>query len=376
MPMTTSTKLLAVLSGALWLSGCAFAPGSHINSSVESAPVEDLVEIEPITPGLVNTLQASPTPGKSPSVAGLDPQAIDNYDYRLGKGDVLSIIVYDHPELTIPAGSERSPAESGNIVHRDGTIFYPYIGRVRVEGKSVAQVRDLIAARLQTFIAEPQVEVRVAAFNSQEVQVTGEVLKPGSQPITNVPLTLLDAVGQAGGLDQEANWHGVQLTRDGQTHTISLYAMLNEGDLASDLLLQDGDVIHVPDSGGQQVYVMGEVGEPQALSMGRTRLTLTDALSQAGSFKEASANASGIFVIRQAPITSDKLATVYQLDARNAAAMVLGTRFTLEPTDIVYVTSTQLGRWNRVINQLLPTVTAIYQVTRAANDANELRDDL
>ncbi|MGM0927693.1 MAG: polysaccharide export protein [Pseudomonadota bacterium] len=376
MPNSMSIKLLAVLCSALWLTGCAFAPGSHIDSSVESAPIDDLVEIEPITPGLVNTLKPAPNGDQLKRLGEEQRASIDNYDYRIGKGDVLSIIVYDHPELTIPAGGERSAAESGNTVHRDGTIFYPYIGRVMVEGRSVAEVRDLIANRLQTYIAEPQVEVRVAAFNSQKVQVTGEVRDPGPQPVTHVPLTLLDAVGQAGGLGEQANWHGVQLTRDGETRTISLYSMLNDGDLSANLLLEDGDVVHVPDVGNQQVYVMGEVGEPQALPMGRTRLTLTDALSQSGSFKEASANASGIFVIRRAPETSDKLATVYQLDARNAAAMVLGTRFTLEPTDIVYVTSTKIGRWNRVVNQLLPTVTAVYQVTRAANDANELRDDL
>ncbi len=152
--------------------------------------------------------------------------------------------------------------------------------------------------------------------------------------------------------------------------------MLNDGQLAQDLLLQDGDVLHVPDVGNQKVFVMGEVGEPRSLPMGRSRLTLTDALAQAGSFDEAQADASGIFVIRRKPQESDKLATVYQLDARNATAMVLGTEFRLQPTDIVYVTTTPLGRWNRVINQLLPTVTSIYQVTRAARDANDLRDDI
>lgn len=354
------------------LGGCAFAPGSHLDHDTASAPIDDLVDIEPITFGLVRAQQEAAT-GDRPDRVDTPPH--ENYDYRIGRGDVLSIIVYDHPELTIPAGGERSAAETGNNVHSDGTIFYPYIGRVAVAGKTVAEVRDLLARRLSEYIADPQVEVRVAAFNSQKVLVTGEVRQPGRQPITNVPLTVLDAVSQAGGLNEQANWHEVRLTRGDEELRLSLYAMLNHGELSRNLLLQDGDILHVPDATDQRVYVMGEVGSAGALPMGRSRLTLADALAESGSFNEASADASGIFVIRRAPQGSDKLATVYQLDARNAAAMMLGAEFELQPMDIVYVTTTNLGRWNRVINQLLPTVTAIYQTTRATRDIQDLRDD-
>ncbi|MEQ6917324.1 SLBB domain-containing protein [Halomonas aquatica] len=188
-------------------------------------------------------------------------------------------------------------------------------------------------------------------------------------------MTVLDAISLSGGLGPEANWHDVLLLRDGKTRTLSLYDMLNKGELSQDLLLRDGDVLHVPDLGNQQVFVMGEVGEPQTLPMGRSRMSLTEALTRAGSFNEAQADASGIFVFRRQLDRRDKLATVYQLDVRNAAAMVLGTEFRLEPTDVVYVTTTPLGRWNRVIGQLLPTVTAVYQVTRTTRDANDLRND-
>ncbi|XKE47217.1 polysaccharide biosynthesis/export family protein [Halomonas organivorans] len=376
MHLSTPVKLLVAVFAMVGLAGCAFAPGSHFDNDMETAPLDDLVDIEPITLGLVNSQENGPSDAALRRLSDEQRAALEDYDYRIGKGDVLNITVYDHPELTIPAGGERSAVESGNSVHQDGTIFYPYVGRVQVEGKTVAEVRHIISRRLAEYIAEPQVEVRVAAFNSQDVLVTGEVREPGRLPITNVPMTLLDAIGMSGGLNPEANWHGVQLTRDGETRTISLYDMLNRGNLSQDLLLKDGDVMHVPDLGDQKVFVMGEVGEPQALPMGRSRMTLTEALSRAGSFNEAQADASGIFVFRRNLQRQDKLATVYQLDARNAAAMVLGTQFRLEPTDVVYVTTTPLGRWNRVINQLLPTVTAVYQVTRAANDANDLRDDL
>ncbi|WP_016856646.1 polysaccharide export protein [Halomonas smyrnensis] len=373
---STPLKLLASLLSVAWLSGCAFAPGSHFDADVESAPVDDLVDVEPITLGLIASQERAPDDQALKQMSEAQRAALDSYDYRIGKGDVLSIIVYDHPELTIPAGSERSAAESGNTVQPDGTIYYPYIGEVAVEGQTVSEVRETISRQLAEFIAAPQVEVRIAAYNSQDVLISGEVGEPGQLPITNVPMTVLDAISMSGGLGPQANWHGVQLTRDGETRTLDVYGMLNEGNLSSDLLLQDNDVLHVPDLGEQQVFVMGEVSEPQSLPMGRSPITLTEALSRAGSFNEAQADASGIFVFRRNTQRQDKLATVYQLNARNAAAMVLGTQFRLEPSDVVYVTTTSLGRWNRTINQILPTVTALYQVTRAANDANDLRDDL
>ncbi|MGR2736908.1 polysaccharide export protein [Billgrantia sp. Q4P2] len=357
------------LFGLFALGGCAFAPGGHIDYRTDSAPIDDLVDIEPITFGLVRSQRQEV---RGPEDIGKISEAlredISGYEYYIGKGDVLSVIVYGHPELTIPAGGERSAAESGNTVHSDGTIFYPFIGRIPVEGRTVREVREIVARGLEPYVAMPQVEVQVAQYNSQKVNITGAVQDPGPLAIRNVPISVLDAINLSGGLADHANWHDVLLTREGEEIRLSLHEMLNEGRLDQNMLLRAGDVLHVPDSSNQKVYVMGEVRDPKSLPMGASRLTLTDALSEAGGINEGNANASGIFVIRRAPEDSDKLATVYQLDARNATALMLGAEFTLQPTDVIYVTTTPLGRWNRVVRQILPTVSSIYQTTRTGRE--------
>lgn len=374
---TQKTRLLCGFALVSSLSACAFAPGGHIDYETETVPLDDLVEVMPITLELVNAMNAAPRPEAADWARTGETHVMvpPNYDYRIGQGDILNVIVYDHPELTIPAGSERSATESGNVVHADGTIFYPYVGRVQVEGRIVQDVRNEIQRRLSAFIAQPQVDVRVAAFNSQKTYVTGQVNAPGLFAITNVPMRVLDAISNAGGLTASANWRDVILTRDGQDLHLSVFDMLTNGHLEQNLLLKDGDVLHVPDIGNQQVFVMGEVNEPMAMAMGNSSLSLTAAISQAGGIREGSANASGIFVIRQKPEPSEEFATVYQLNAENAVAFVLGSRFMLQPTDIVYVTAAPVARWNRVLSLLLPSLSTVYQATGVAENINNLQGD-
>jgi polysaccharide export outer membrane protein len=360
---------IALLLGGL-LAGCSLAPGAHIESESRAAPIDDLVDIQPITPGLVATYQQS-EPAAQPMSSELRA-AIDNYQYRVGPGDVLSVTVYDHPELTIPAGGERSAQEAGNQVDSDGMIFYPFIGKVEVAGMTLEAIRSMLARRLVAYIAEPQVDVTVAAFRSQKVYVSGAVEAPSNLPVTSVPMTLVDALGQVGGAQESANWHEVILTRDGVEQRLSLYALLREGDQRQNRLLRDGDMLHVPSAANQAVAVMGQVGNPGNLPVGNERISLTDAIARAGGIDESSAEPTGIFVVRGNPGATDTLATVYQLDVSNAVAFTLGNRFTLQPEDVVYVTAAPLARWNRVISLLLPSISLPGTAAETGSDVNNL----
>ena len=284
--------------------------------------------------------------------------------YLVGPRDILNITVWDHPELTIPAGQYRSAESSGNVVGEDGNLFYPYVGIVRAAGRTVEDIRAELTAKLSKYVEQVQLDVRVAAYRSQRVYIVGEVNQPGIQTVKDVPLTVLEAINGAGGTQADADLRNITLTRGGKTYGINLLGLYEGGDITQNVLLQHGDVLNIPDSAFNKIFVLGEThiggvgsGRSRSITMNKGRMTLTEALSEAGGPDQTTADASRIFVFRGGLNKPE----IYHLDSKSPDALLLADRFPLQPRDVVYIDRAEGIRWNQIIGQIQPTVQLLNQ---------------
>jgi polysaccharide export outer membrane protein len=234
------------------------------------------------------------------------PLAGQQTDYVLGPQDVFSVTVWGQG-----GGSERFTVEA------DGTFTYPLLGRLRAGGLTARQIQDELAQRLRDgYFKDPRVTVVIEEYRSQRIFIVGEVKSPGTYSLTG-PMTLLEALALAGSTTSDAA--GVAVVRrradgaasagpvttssEGVTEIRADLTAMQEGVLASNPVLRDGDTIAVPRLA--PVYVFGHVGRPGEYSIGRDA-TIRQLLSLAGGVTQRGA-AGRITILRVSDGTEQEI---------------------------------------------------------------------
>ena len=361
-------KHLAIpVAFALLLSGCLWAPGQHMRHGAlvrdDQASGDDQVQLIAITPKLIAMEKAEREAFAFPTVLS----CYQPTPYRIGAGDILYITVWDHPELTVPAGPQQQLNAAGRLVQSDGTLFYPYIGKIPAAGRTPGQLREDITSKLARYIEAPQVDVSMLTYASQRVWVTGASRQPAAVPLTVTPLTLADAISQSGLDSTQADLSGIRLTRDGVTHIIDL-DRIGQDRAGANIYLKAADQIYVPYLDRKEVFVVGEVGQPGALSFRTGDISLSQALGRARGLLQTTSNGSAIYVIRGSVDLQHAPSRVFHLEARSPAAFAVASQFELLPGDVVFVGAAGVTRWSRFVNQLLPFSSIISNAASTRND--------
>lgn len=193
-------------------------------------------------------------------------------DFTLGPGDIVKISVYGNPDL----GIETRVSETG-------TITFPLIGQVDVNGINSAAAERKIAGLLESggFLKKPQVNLVVSQIQSRQVSVLGQVNRPGRFPLEG-KRSVMDLLALAGGFGPDGgDTISLIRKRDGQvTKTvIDVVEMVRSGELAKDLDLEPNDILYAERS--PRFYIYGEVQRPGAFRLER-QMTVIQALAVGG----------------------------------------------------------------------------------------------
>ena len=357
--------------------------------------------------------------GRPDSLETRVPPPVQDGPYTIGVGDVVLLATPQAgntiEELTGLLAAQNS--RQGYTVQDDGAIAVPDVGRIPLAGLTLEEAEAVVFRRLVEAQIDPSFSLEVAEFNSKRVSIGGAVKTPTIAPISLTPLRLDQAIVAAGGITVvDQDYATIRIYRDGTIYQIPLTEFYIRPELQK-IRLTDGDSIFVDteydlakaesyfseqiqlaefrvtardravielqtevslrraemaearqnfqakldlDSIDRDyVYLTGEVTKQGRYPLPFDRkAVLADAIyEQGGGMPNEKANARNIYVLRgSADPREFGAVTAWQLDARNAANLLLATRFELRPNDVIFVSEQPITKWSRVINQITPSI--------------------
>jgi len=298
-------------------------------------------------------------------------------DIKLIPGDVLRIMIADSTQ----EGALFAPLAAGGTVFdkvrvdAKGMISLPYAGHLKVGRHTPTDVEDLIKKKLHRVTTDPQVHVELVADLSGSVLVAGAVKTPGRFSALQGPLTLLDAINQAGGPLYEP--HLIRVTvRDGtdEAKTFNYEELLNG---KNQLVMPNSEIILERDR--KRFVAMGAVTQPGLHDLPSSNPSLLEVLGVAGGLREDSADPSGVFVFRlNEPVERNpdskkvdsedeqkkNTATVFRLNMKDPASVFLAREFLVQPEDAIYVTNAAVYEWQKIISPIVQVMVLGRTVNR------------
>lgn len=300
-------------------------------------------------------------------------------DSVIGNGDLLQVTIWEAPPAVLFGGS-TSFGQSGGIsssgtpvgqnsaipemmVDEGGQIRLPFVGAVRVAGRTPPEVEREIASRLRGMAHDPQVSVRISQNVSSTVAVVGDVAASGRIPITPRGERLLDVIAAAGGTTQSVGKVSIQVTRNGKEALVPLEAVIRNP--AQNIRLGPDDIVTVLFQ-PFKFTALGATSTSAEIPFESTGITLAEALGRVGGLKDERANVRGAFIFRfedpkaldpaiaaVSPRTPDgQVPVIYRIDLRNPATLFAAQNFPMRNKDILYVSTAPLSDLQRFVNIL------------------------
>lgn len=296
-------------------------------------------------------------------------------------GDTLGLTIWENVDDGLLAGEAANQTVLEEVqVDGSGFIFVPYAGRIRAAGNTPEAIRRIITSKLDEQTPDPQVEVRRLAGDGATVSLIGAVSAQGVYPIERPTRTLSAMLSAAGGIAIEPEVAQVTVIRRGERSKVWFQDIYKHPDF--DIALRDGDRILV-EQDTRAFTALGATGAQARVPFDTQALSAVEAIAQVGGLSSATADPTGVFVMRNEP---EEIANVvlgrsdlqgaqrlvYVLDLTKPNGMFMARDFSIRDDDTIYVTEAPFTQWSKVISALTGTLSAVGSVSTAGDTLSDL----
>lgn len=279
-------------------------------------------------------------------------------------GDRLDVTIWDSQEnslLTNP--NERFTRLEGIEVEGDGSIFLPYVNRVRVRGLTVSRARERVEEQLTSIVPSAQVQITLREGRDHSVDMVSGVVKPGAYPLPSRNYKILNALADAGGIPADLRNPLVRLLRGSKTYEISADELYENG--SKNALLQPRDKVIV-EQDDRSFIALGASGTEDLIYFPKDSLTALESLALMNGLSDTRADPKGVLILREYKSKSlrhdasgpNMQQVVFTLDLTSADGLFAARKFQVYPNDTMLATESPVTN-ARTIFGLIGSVIGI-----------------
>ena len=276
-------------------------------------------------------------------------------------GDILGLTIWENVDEGLLVGQGQNATALEEVqVDGSGFIFVPYAGRIRAAGNTPEAIRRIITAKLEEQTPDPQVQVRRLAGDGSTVSLTGAVGAQGVYAIERPTRTLSTMLARAGGVTIVPEIAQITVIRGDQRSRIWFQDLFDHPE--RDIALRGGDRILVEED-TRAFTALGATGGQARVPFFSQDLSALEAIAQVGGLQSATADPTGIFVLRNEPeeisnivLGRDDLVgaqrLIYVLDLTKPNGLFQARDFVIRDDDTIYVTEAPYAQFSKILGAL------------------------
>lgn len=373
--MILGKSALATVIAILYLTGCSFphsgpsygSINGYQNEQADEYPISIIKIDEAVTS--IQTMQEEAKSFRK-TFGDVKPDV-----YKVHSGDSIDLYIwesspallfgskgYDAEDLSVT--TNRLPTQ---LVEEDGNISVPFVGKIKVAGKSVREIEKSILGALHDKANNPQVMLQVSNRPSAQMTVIGDVNKSSNIPLTPKGERILDVLALSNGITQSFNKIMLSLSRQGKTTEMPLDVVIANPD--ENIFVNAKDVL-VAMYQPWAFTVLGPGGKNQEVKLEATGLNIIQAIARIGGLNDNVANPDGVFVFRfedknifnayseninqeiKQKTDEGNVPVVYQLYMSDPKAFFVAQNFKIKNGDIVYLASSDASELTKFLRMV------------------------